>query len=161
MSLPVRKNARLAGWDYTAAATYFVTICCDNHRCLLGHIDDEELHGQTPVRLTFVGSIIDTVISESASVYPSVNVEARVIMPNHMHLLISMNEPEANRVLGDYVRYVKSQSTKRVRALSPEMKIWQRGYHDHIVRDEKDHSRIIEYIQNNPVKWKMDCYYQE
>ena len=39
--------------------------------------------------------------------------------------------------------------------------IWQKSYHDHIIRDEADYRRIWEYIDNNPAKWREDCYYEE
>ena len=39
--------------------------------------------------------------------------------------------------------------------------IWQKGYHDHIIRSEADYRRIWEYIDTNPAKWREDCYYKE
>lgn len=39
------------------------------------------------------------------------------------------------------------------------MQLWQRGYYDHVVRDEKDYLRICEYIDTNPAKWAQDEYY--
>lgn len=37
--------------------------------------------------------------------------------------------------------------------------IWQRNYHEHIIRDEKSYLLISEYIQNNPLRWRDDCFY--
>ena len=37
--------------------------------------------------------------------------------------------------------------------------VWQRGYHDHIIRNEADYLRIWDYIDTNPAKWREDCYY--
>lgn len=37
--------------------------------------------------------------------------------------------------------------------------IWQRSYHDHVIRDEADYLRIWDYIDTNPIKWQDDCYY--
>ena len=37
--------------------------------------------------------------------------------------------------------------------------VWQRGYHDHIIRSEADYLRIWDYIDTNPAKWREDCYY--
>ncbi len=39
--------------------------------------------------------------------------------------------------------------------------IWQKGYHDHIIRGEADYLRIWNYIDTNPAKWREDCYYTE
>ena len=40
-----------------------------------------------------------------------------------------------------------------------ETKIWQRGFHDHIVRNEFDYEKIAKYIEENPIKWHLDCFY--
>jgi len=38
--------------------------------------------------------------------------------------------------------------------------IWQRSFHDHIIRNTQDHIRITEYIKNNPSTWENDCFYE-
>lgn len=38
-------------------------------------------------------------------------------------------------------------------------KIWQRNYHEHIIRNEQSYFKIAEYIENNPLKWEEDCFY--
>jgi REP element-mobilizing transposase RayT len=37
--------------------------------------------------------------------------------------------------------------------------LWQRSFHDHIIRDEHDYYRIAEYIKNNPQNWRDDRFY--
>ena len=37
--------------------------------------------------------------------------------------------------------------------------IWQKSFHDHIIRNEQDYIRIAEYIENNPINWEKDCFY--
>ena len=84
-------------------------------------------------------------------------------MPNHVHALVStgtMPEPPAlGRIIGafksittrDYTAGAKSgcwQTTK--------LGLWQRGYYDHVVRDEADEARIVEYIHANPIRWATD-----
>jgi REP element-mobilizing transposase RayT len=39
--------------------------------------------------------------------------------------------------------------------------IWQRSFHDHIIRDKNDYEKIAKYICENPVKWQYDCFYTE
>ena len=39
--------------------------------------------------------------------------------------------------------------------------IWQRGYHDHIIRDKEDYNKIWEYIDTNVMKWELDCFYSD
>ena len=37
--------------------------------------------------------------------------------------------------------------------------VWQKSFHDHVIRDRQDHQRIWEYIDNNPLRWEDDCFY--
>jgi len=37
--------------------------------------------------------------------------------------------------------------------------IWQRSYHDHMIRNETDDRRMWQYIDENPARWQEDCYY--
>ncbi len=51
----------------------------------------------------------------------------------------------------------KSVTSKRIQAeLSASGPVWQRGYYDHVIRDERDLYRIRRYIANNPTKWALD-----
>ncbi len=63
--------------------------------------------------------------------------------------------------IGDIIRGYKSAVTKRVRQLPgmQNIKLWQRNYWEHIIRDERAHFMIREYIQNNPTKWETDCFH--
>lgn len=40
-------------------------------------------------------------------------------------------------------------------------KIFQRSFHDHIIRGEEDYIKIAEYIDINPLKWELDCFYEK
>ena len=40
-------------------------------------------------------------------------------------------------------------------------RFFQRSYHDHVIRGERDYLKIREYIDNNPARWKEDCFYTE
>ena len=40
-------------------------------------------------------------------------------------------------------------------------KIWQRSFHDHIIRDKSDYEKISKYMYENPIKWQYDCFYVE
>ena len=39
--------------------------------------------------------------------------------------------------------------------------IWQRSFHDHIIRDKNDYEMIYRYIYENPMHWQYDCFYCE
>ena len=70
----------------------------------------------------------------------------------------SLCPPKNSSALGKIVAYFKYQSTKHInqRHNTPGTRIWQRNYHDHIIRDDPDLQRIRQYIQDNPMKWALD-----
>ena len=55
-----------------------------------------------------------------------------------------------------YIRLVK-----RGQAASFDKHLWQRSFHDHVIRNETDYRMIAEYIQSNPRLWHKDCFYEE
>ena len=60
--------------------------------------------------------------------------------------------------LGNVVAYLKYQTAKRINELNvtPGAPFWQRGYFDHIIRDDKSLNRIRNYIATNPQQWWCD-----
>ena len=66
-----------------------------------------------------------------------------------------------SQTLGAIVRGFKSSVTKRLRKPhgNSELKIWQRNYYEHIIRNEIDLQNIRQYITLNPLKWEIDEYY--
>ena len=80
-------------------------------------------------------------------------------MPNHIHILLRIDRdgrPMVAPTISRIVKQMKGYVTKNV-----GYQIWQKLFHDHIIRDEKDYLKIAEYIENNPYKWKEDCFYCE
>ena len=72
--------------------------------------------------------------------------------------------PPLQEAVGWYKAMMTNQYIQSVKAgeLPPfEKRLWQRGYYDHIVRSENDFLRIWTYIDNNPLRWELDCYYTE
>ena len=82
-------------------------------------------------------------------------------MPNHIHLLLTVDEtigpPRASAPTMQAIPNAVS-SLKRLVNREVGENIWQRSYHDHIIRDESDYLKIAQYIENNPAKWGDDCY---
>ncbi|MBQ1256702.1 MAG: transposase, partial [Clostridia bacterium] len=86
-------------------------------------------------------------------------VDDFVIMPNHVHILLRFQKTDAdpiNRSASTVIQQMKGYATKMA-----GVSLWQKSFHDHIVRGEHDYLKIMEYIENNPVQWKEDCYYSE
>ena len=87
-------------------------------------------------------------------------------MPNHVHMIIILDDDRAIResplrrsVLSQMIGYLKSNVTKSIREINPQANVWQRSFHDHIIRNEEDYLRIWEYINENPAKWVEDKYF--
>lgn len=99
--------------------------------------------------------------------YPNVSVDHYVIMPNHIHLLLSFRQVQGtgnpSPTLGNVIGWLKYQATKETNLAAGTVgqKIFQRSYHDHIIRNEKDYQRIWTYIDGNPARWKEDCFYMD
>ena len=113
--------------------------------------------------LTDAGRIAQQCILEISRYYPRVMVDKYVVMPNHIHMiLIFQNEkneqiPDLSKVVGQY----KMAVTKKIHEFDPERKIWQRSFHDHVIRDQNGYEKIWLYIEGNPQKWEEDCFYRE
>jgi REP element-mobilizing transposase RayT len=105
--------------------------------------------------LTKYGKVIETAILSISKHYENVVVDKYVIMPNHVHLIIRINNVggrmiSAPTVIGQMKRWVSIKFGKS---------IWQKGYYDHIIRDDDDYLTKCKYIENNPEKWCEDKYY--
>ncbi len=92
MDLPNRKQIRLPDYDYSAPGAYFVTVCTQNRRCILSDIcvGAGALDGPKP-HLTDMGKIVENYILSTERI-PGVHVDKYVIMPNHIHLILTIDE---------------------------------------------------------------------
>ena len=168
MELPKRKVTRLKEWDYSTPGAYFLTICTAEKRCILSRIPIVG-EGLAPpaVELSEIGKIVEEQILDLPRRFPSVSLDKYVIMPNHVHLLISLTGGEASGGASpsptavDVVRAMKSISARQCRARFGIYPLWQRSFHDHVIRGEKDYLEIWQYIDNNPARWAEDCYAPE
>ena len=145
-SLPVRKDVRLKSYDYASPGMYFVTICTFEREMILGQIDGEQ------IVLTEWGQEVSDAIADLPSHYESVSVDCSVVMPNHVHMILWIHAGNrANNTLGNVVCGFKARAARKCGG-----KVWQRGYHEHIIRNEDDLQEIRSYIANNPKKWIVD-----
>jgi len=155
--IPRRRSLRLPEYDYSQAGAYFVTICVSQRKCLLGEIRDGA------IQLNDSGTIVRDCWHDLAHHYPNMELDAFVVMPNHIHGVVvlvgaGLRPAPTNPPLSEIVRVFKSFSSRRINALrgTPGLTFWQRGYYEHIVRDDKSLDRIREYIVNNPRRWELD-----
>jgi len=173
-----RRSIRLKGYDYTQAGLYFITICTFDKHHLFGKISNGKMI------LNEFGKIAKNEWLKTAEIRKNIGILENIIMPNHIHGIISINDIDNGRgtvhraptyraptkerfgkptsnTIPTIVRGYKSTVTKQINMLrhTPDAPVWQRNYYEHIIRDEKSYYQIAEYITNNPLKWLDDRYY--
>jgi putative transposase len=153
-AFPRRRSIRLPNHDYSSEGLYFVTICVNNRFCLFGQIIDTEMH------LSDTGKIVDEVWSTMFSFVEGGTTW--IVMPNHLHGIIAIDNQAlaagARKSLGRMVGAFKTASTNRVNEIraTPGALLWQRGFYEHIVRDDRSLANIVAYIEDNPFRWAND-----
>ncbi len=164
-------SARWAAWDYASNAAYFVTICIAGRIHGFGKIKDGVM------QLSPLGQSALDCWTEIPAHFPFVELGAFVVMPNHVHGIIIINKPDQAAVvetqvptvprnrfgpqsknLASIVRGYKIGVTKYARQHGIPFS-WQPRYHDHVIRDPKEHERIQQYILNNPINWEEEDFY--
>ena len=157
---PRRKPTRLPAFDYRSPGPYFITVCSHGRAYRFGEIVKGEMH------LNGAGRMVAAIWNAIPGQYPSAVVDTFVVMPNHVHGIIwfEAHLGNADPSLGDVMKWFKAGTTNRyiqgVRAsgwLPFDGHLWQRNYHEHVIRDDADMDRIREYITNNPADWPNDA----
>ena len=158
MDLPNRKPTRLKGYDYSQSGAYFITICTKDKKRLLSNIVGEGFYALPQNQLTPIGKEIEKSIQYINDNYVGVVIDKYVIMPNHIHLIVFLDNSGGcgNPPLQNIIGQLKSYTTNKFGGV-----LWQRSFHDHIIRGEKDYQKIWEYIDNNHLKWEEDCFYND
>ena len=161
---PRRKQIRLPEYDYGTPGAYFVTICTQDRRCILSSIRRGDPCGRPELRLTAYGTIAERAFRSVEALY-SVTFDSFVVMPNHVHFICRIKGGRATArvapTLGQIVGAYKSIAANECRKEGFTGRLWQRNYHEHVIRNESDYREIWTYIDNNPVKWADDRYYSE
>ncbi len=173
-----RRSLRLKHYDYAKAEYYFITICTQNREHLFGKIVDGVMV------LNVAGEMIQTLWFDMMNDFPNIALHEFVIMPNHIHFIVEIvgaplvgaldtenmvdihdkraptrGAPTVGDVVGSFKSLTTNQYIKMVKnnTLPPfNKRIWQRNYHEHVIRDDVDYDRIATYIINNPMTWEDD-----
>jgi len=158
--MPVRKHIRLKDYDYSKAGYYFITICVKDMQELLWRRDAHcaSVGDAENPQLSDIGEVVKTAIENISHYYKAIKVDKYVIMPNHLHLIFVVRNDERRAMRVPTISTVVNQMKGYV---SKELghSIWQKRFHDHIIRDEADYQRIWQYIDENPARWSEDMYY--
>ena len=163
MNLPKRKPTRLKDYDYSSEGAYFITICSHNRKDIFGIIVGQGL-APAENQLYPFGEIAKYELLDLETRYKNIKVDKYVIMPNHIHAIIFIEKTAGASpcpTLSDMVCSFKSITTRKCHLIKHDIKIWQRSFHDHIIRGEEDYLKIWQYIDTNPQKWEEDCFFTE
>jgi REP element-mobilizing transposase RayT len=166
LDLDKRKSQRLKDYDYSQNGGYFITICTHDRICLLGLIDNGNLN------MNNAGKMIFDKFSDIPEFYPHVYIDKFIVMPNHLHAIMQIQHkgtaqgPFPTMALSDFIQRFKTLTTKLYidgvkngDYPSFDKKVWQKSYHDHIIRNQQEYLKIWEYIDKNPLKWQDDEYF--
>ncbi len=163
----LRRSIRLKGYDYSTAGAYFVTICTYRRECFLGEITDGEM------RLSDAGRMVHLIWEQLPDHYPYIKLDAFVIMPNHVHGIVILNDwadmvgagfkpaPTAGgkrHGIPEIIRGFKTFASRRINESREMMGVptWQRNYYEHVVRNDRALNTIRNYIEANPSQWAND-----
>ena len=111
--------------------------------------------------LSATGKIVEKYILSSERIQ-GILVAKYVIMPNHIHLLICIDQTNGtsgapsptNHAIPRMVSALKRLVNRQV-----GQNIFQRSYYDHVIRDEADYLEKWNYIDTNPARWEKDPYH--
>ena len=162
-NLPKRKHPRMNHYDYSTAGAYFITVCTQNRRCLLSRIVGRGL-APAEIQYTAYGQIAQEQLLILEQRYPSLKIDQYVIMPNHIHAILLLEEAAGDSqrpTIMDVVCAYKSLTTRECKKVRPVDKLFQTSFYEHVIRGREDYDEIVEYIVNNPKQWELDNLYSE
>ena len=173
-NIPKRKPTRLYNYDYNSCGAYFITICTENRRQILSRIirgDDPE--NPINIELSPYGIIAEKYIRQLNDFYDDIEIDRYVIMPDHIHIMLFVNQFGASRTSPiDFNQFGASRTSPPTTTSSKQHStvsqfvstfkrfcnkeyggnIWQRHFNDHIIRDREDYETHIKYIHENPIR---------
>jgi putative transposase len=120
-------------WIFSSNPVFFVTFCTHERRKLLA---------SDAVHAAFVS------FATPAHLEQNVAVGRYVIMPDHVHFFV--RRPD-DLQLGRWVGMLKQALAKHI-ALAGTTPIWQRGFFDHVLRNDESYAQKWNYVRDNPVR---------
>ncbi len=168
-----RKPTRLKEYDYSNDGVYFLTICSKDKKPVFSKIALNSSNASSrkfvgdgvldvpKIDLSTYGKIICKYIEQISNHYNNINIDNYVVMPNHIHILISVSSCGTSRTPSPTNSTISAFVSTFKRFVNKEVgnNIFQRSFHDHIIRDEQDYIEHYTYIENNPAKWESDELY--
>ena len=184
--LPKRKPTRWSGFDYSRGGAYFITICTQDRKRILSKIEGTETtklveersalgisqneqktgkpvgEGSALPHLTLIGQITQDWLNKINDHFPRAEPGEYVIMPNHIHLIMFLEDTsgraDPSPTVSNVIGWLKYNITKDVN-LPKGQKLFQRSFYDRIIRNNGEYMEICNYIALNPENWENDELY--
>jgi len=180
VSKPIRqrKSLRLPNYDYSQPGAYFITTCSYKHLAIFGKVVKDN------VILSPAGFIVRDAWHDLPNHYLNIRLDSFNVMPTHIHGIIIITVSSTTNHVGaglrpaptdptqinhtltttrhglpEIIRALKSFSARRINQLRgiPGATVWQRGYYEHIIRNERQLNRLRNYIETNPLRCETDA----
>jgi len=160
-----RKSIRMKSWNYSDPSDYFITICTHERENLFGEVIDGIMV------LNNIGKIAQDCWYDLPNHYPHIYLDEFVIMPNHIHGVITIladdhivgaglnpAPTEKPYKLSEIIRGFKTFSARKINEIKNTKgnPVWQRNYYEHIIRNQQSYDEIYAYILSNPQTWDRD-----
>lgn len=168
-----------AKWHDYNGGVYFITICCADKKHLFGEIHDNEME------FTEYGRIAEEILNEIPNHFSKTEIWNYVIMPNHIHMLISVEKSMENDSIDNHgcigvrqhddvegndfhhnsrvakiIGQFKASVTRECRRICPTF-AWQSRFYDNIITQHWEYVMVMNYIDNNVEQWENDCFYPD
>jgi putative transposase len=155
-----RKTPRNSEWNYSSAASYFITIYCHNREFFFGEIVDGEMIK------TELGKQAEIEWLKSMSMHENLKLSFGdfVVMPDHFHGIVTIGQNKfiwnnqkrfgpQSKNLGSIIKGFKAALTRFANNNKMQFE-WGSRYHDKVIRNKEEYDRISKYIRENPKNWK-------
>ncbi len=147
-NIPKRKHIRIEDYDYSTPGAYFITVCVQDRKLILWNV------GAATCRpnLSKIGSVVEAAILQIPGHYPAVSVDKYCVMPDHIHMILSINTDEDGRQIAAPTVSTVVGHMKRWVSMQIGHSIWQKSFIDRVIRNDQGYRAVWEYIENNPIK---------
>ena len=136
---PKRKPIRIENYDYSTPGAYFITVCIADRKPILWNV------GAATCRpnLSKIGAVVETAILQIPEHYPAVSVDKYCVMPDHIHMILSINTDEDGRQIAAPTISTMVGHMKRWVSMQIGYSIWQKSFIDRVWNN---HSLLCEYV---------------
>ncbi len=170
MEFKKRKFNRLPKYDYSQNGMYFVTVCSFNRENILGEISRDNPCGCPQITYSVLGEITKRQINNIDTNF-GMKCDKYIIMPNHIHLILEIfhfskdGQPQGlslPRIIGSLKSNISNEYLVWCKYNNIQMgQVWQRSFHDRIIRNDREYKDIWNYIDTNVMRWEEDVLFHD